>query len=269
MLSTSCYGPPTQVESTSSTSNRPGAACPCTTATSHPIPGIHHARRWLILGVLGHGPADGRARRDDREHRAALARSRTSASPTTSRQWIVTAYALAFGSLLLLGGRLGDLFGRKRDLHRRPARLRRRLRHRRRRARASACWSRARAAAGRVRRAARARRAVAADHDVHRPERARQGVRHLRRDRRRRRARSACCSAASSPSTCPGAGACTSTCSSPSRPRSPRSSLLRQPAPRPRARSSTSRARSPRTAGLFASSTASRNAETARLGRAR
>src|SRR3954466_3622080 len=30
-----------------------------------------------------------------------------------SRQWIVTAYALAFGSLLLLGGRLSDLFGRK------------------------------------------------------------------------------------------------------------------------------------------------------------
>jgi MFS family permease len=29
------------------------------------------------------------------------------------RQWIVTAYALAFGSMLLLGGRLGDLFGRK------------------------------------------------------------------------------------------------------------------------------------------------------------
>jgi len=29
------------------------------------------------------------------------------------RQWIVTSYALAFGSLLLLGGRLGDMFGRK------------------------------------------------------------------------------------------------------------------------------------------------------------
>ncbi|MCD2196051.1 MFS transporter [Actinomycetospora endophytica] len=29
------------------------------------------------------------------------------------RQWVVTAYALAFGSLLLLGGRLSDLFGRK------------------------------------------------------------------------------------------------------------------------------------------------------------
>ncbi len=32
----------------------------------------------------------------------------------SQRQWIVTAYALAFGSLLLLGGRVGDLIGRKR-----------------------------------------------------------------------------------------------------------------------------------------------------------
>jgi EmrB/QacA subfamily drug resistance transporter len=32
------------------------------------------------------------------------------------RQWIVTAYSLAFGSLLLLGGRIADLFGRKRTL---------------------------------------------------------------------------------------------------------------------------------------------------------
>ena len=32
---------------------------------------------------------------------------------TVDRQWVVTAYALAFGSLLLLGGRLGDLIGRK------------------------------------------------------------------------------------------------------------------------------------------------------------
>jgi EmrB/QacA subfamily drug resistance transporter len=30
-----------------------------------------------------------------------------------SRQWVVTAYALAFGSLLLVGGKVGDLFGRK------------------------------------------------------------------------------------------------------------------------------------------------------------
>jgi EmrB/QacA subfamily drug resistance transporter len=32
---------------------------------------------------------------------------------TENRQWVVTAYALAFGSLLLVGGKLGDLFGRK------------------------------------------------------------------------------------------------------------------------------------------------------------
>ncbi|MGI8572173.1 MAG: MFS transporter [Solirubrobacteraceae bacterium] len=32
---------------------------------------------------------------------------------TDRRQWIVTAYALAFGSLLLVGGKLGDVFGRK------------------------------------------------------------------------------------------------------------------------------------------------------------
>ncbi|RXZ68743.1 MFS transporter [Agromyces albus] len=30
------------------------------------------------------------------------------------RQWIITAYSLAFGSLLLLGGRLSDLWGRRR-----------------------------------------------------------------------------------------------------------------------------------------------------------
>src|SRR4029078_1855465 len=31
-----------------------------------------------------------------------------------ARQWIITAYALSFGSLLLIGGRLGDVLGRKR-----------------------------------------------------------------------------------------------------------------------------------------------------------
>src|ERR1700735_5092878 len=33
--------------------------------------------------------------------------------PNGDRQWVVPAYALAFGSLLLLGGRLGDMFSRK------------------------------------------------------------------------------------------------------------------------------------------------------------
>jgi MFS family permease len=35
---------------------------------------------------------------------------------TESRQWVITAYSLAFGSLLLLGGRLSDIVGRRRTL---------------------------------------------------------------------------------------------------------------------------------------------------------
>ena len=42
-----------------------------------------------------------------------------------NRQWIVTAYALSFGSLLLLGGRVGDLVGRKRVFVIGPRRFRR------------------------------------------------------------------------------------------------------------------------------------------------
>lgn len=32
---------------------------------------------------------------------------------TVDRQWVLTAYTLSFGSLLLLGGKLSDLRGRK------------------------------------------------------------------------------------------------------------------------------------------------------------
>src|SRR5215831_5386472 len=35
-------------------------------------------------------------------------------SSASSLQWVVSAYALTFGGLLLLGGRLGDLLGRRR-----------------------------------------------------------------------------------------------------------------------------------------------------------
>ena len=36
--------------------------------------------------------------------------------PAAELQWIVTGYALAFGSLLLAGGRLADLLGRRQVL---------------------------------------------------------------------------------------------------------------------------------------------------------
>ncbi len=86
---------------------------PTTTATSHPIPGVHHARRWLILGVLA--VAQLMVVLDATIVNIALPSAQESLGfSDDSRQWVITAYALAFGSLLLLGGRLGDLLGRKR-----------------------------------------------------------------------------------------------------------------------------------------------------------
>ncbi len=39
---------------------------------------------------------------------------RAMAASDAERQWVITAYTLAFGGLLLLGGRIADAFGRKR-----------------------------------------------------------------------------------------------------------------------------------------------------------
>src|SRR5712671_1808155 len=36
--------------------------------------------------------------------------------PTTTAEWVITAYALTFGGLLVLGGRAADFFGRRRML---------------------------------------------------------------------------------------------------------------------------------------------------------
>ena len=73
----------------------------------------HHARRWAILAVLG--IAQLMVVLDATIVNIALPSAQRSLEfSDESRQWVVTAYALAFGSLLLLGGRIGDLFGRKR-----------------------------------------------------------------------------------------------------------------------------------------------------------
>ena len=46
-------------------------------------------------------------------------------SGTGGLQWIISAYSLTFGALLLVGGSLGDRLGRRRVLAVGPARLRR------------------------------------------------------------------------------------------------------------------------------------------------
>jgi EmrB/QacA subfamily drug resistance transporter len=69
-------------------------------------------RRWLILGTVG--LAQLMVVLDATVVNIALPSAQHALGFTTvDRQWVVTAYALAFGSLLLLGGRLGDLIGRK------------------------------------------------------------------------------------------------------------------------------------------------------------
>src|SRR6476661_3070161 len=68
--------------------------------------------RWVVLGLLG--VAQLMVVLDATIVTIAIPSAQEALHfSTESRQWIVTAYALAFGSLLLLGGKLGDLFGRK------------------------------------------------------------------------------------------------------------------------------------------------------------
>jgi EmrB/QacA subfamily drug resistance transporter len=72
----------------------------------------HHDRRWLILGVIA--IAQLLVVLDVTIVNIALPSAQEDLGfSDDDRQWIITAYALAFGSLLLLGGRIADLFGRK------------------------------------------------------------------------------------------------------------------------------------------------------------
>src|SRR5215207_9842370 len=72
----------------------------------------HYERRWLILAVIA--IAQLMVVLDATIVNIALPSAQEDLGfSDDSRQWIITAYALAFGSLLLLGGRLGDMFGRK------------------------------------------------------------------------------------------------------------------------------------------------------------
>lgn len=78
-----------------------------------PAEAANHQRRWLILLVIG--IAQLMVVLDATIVNIALPSAQADLGfSDDSRQWVITAYALAFGSLLLLGGRLGDLYGRKR-----------------------------------------------------------------------------------------------------------------------------------------------------------
>jgi len=77
--------------------------------------GAEPSRRWWVLGVVG--LAQLMVILDATIVNIALpSAQRALAFSNTDRQWVVTAYSLAFGGLLLLGGRLSDLVGRRRML---------------------------------------------------------------------------------------------------------------------------------------------------------
>lgn len=81
-------------------------------ATSH-APARDH--RWWTLAVLS--IAQLMVALDATVINIALPRAQLDLHfSSANRQWLITAYALAFGSLLLLGGRLSDLWGRRNAL---------------------------------------------------------------------------------------------------------------------------------------------------------
>ena len=82
--------------------------------TSAPaVPDLASRRRWSILAVIA--IAQLMVVLDNTIVNISLPSAQTDLGfADADRQWVVTAYALALGSLLLLGGRMSDLFGRKR-----------------------------------------------------------------------------------------------------------------------------------------------------------
>jgi EmrB/QacA subfamily drug resistance transporter len=90
------------------------AGTPGSTRALVPAPEVAHPdpRRWLILAVVA--LAQLMVVLDATIVNIALPSAQQALHfSNVERQWVVTGYALAFGSLLLLGGRLTDLIGRK------------------------------------------------------------------------------------------------------------------------------------------------------------
>jgi EmrB/QacA subfamily drug resistance transporter len=87
-----------------------GAAVP-----HRPSGGPKSANRWRVLAIVG--VAQLMVVLDTTIVNIALPSAQNALGfGAESRQWVVTAYSLAFGSLLLIGGRLSDVIGRRRTL---------------------------------------------------------------------------------------------------------------------------------------------------------
>ncbi|MBU6514848.1 MAG: MFS transporter [Acidobacteriota bacterium] len=74
-----------------------------------------HARRWWVLMTVSVSQL--MVALDSTVINIALPRAQVDLNfSVANRQWLITAYALSFGSLMLLGGRLSDLWGRRASL---------------------------------------------------------------------------------------------------------------------------------------------------------
>ena len=91
----------------------PALTSPIKSATPEARPALPH--RWLALVFIS--LAQLMVALDATIVNIALPSAQASLHVSdASRQWVITAYTLAFGGLLLLGGRIADRFGRKRTL---------------------------------------------------------------------------------------------------------------------------------------------------------
>lgn len=78
------------------------------------VPSGSDPKRWIALSVIA--LAQLMVVLDATIVNIALPRAQVALSITdANRQWVVTAYTLAFGGLLLLGGRIADFWGRRRS----------------------------------------------------------------------------------------------------------------------------------------------------------
>ncbi|GHC68155.1 DHA2 family efflux MFS transporter permease subunit [Streptomyces cinnamoneus] len=96
---------------TQTTLTRAGRPAPAAAPAGREAPG--DARRWWGLAVLGLSQLI--VLLDGTVVNIALPSAQADLGiGDGARQWVITSYALAFGGLLLLGGRIADLVGRKR-----------------------------------------------------------------------------------------------------------------------------------------------------------